>query len=60
MKAYVITTGAVFAPLVLLHLWRAFVEGLHLFSEPFFVASTAAAAGLAVWAWRVHGKISRG
>jgi hypothetical protein len=60
MKAYVITTGALFAVLVLLHLWRAIVEGMQQFRDPFFVTMTAACAGLAVWAWRVHGKIPKG
>jgi len=57
MKAYVTTTGALFALLVLLHLWRAFVEGKQMFTDPFFICTTLLSAGLAVWAWRVRAKI---
>jgi hypothetical protein len=54
MKAYVITTGVVFAALVIAHVARLFAEGLRLLTEPFFVLMTAAAAALAVWAgWLV-------
>lgn len=57
MKAYVTTTGALFALLVLVHVWRAIVEGPQLFKEPFYSGITLACAGLAVWAWRVRSKI---
>jgi hypothetical protein len=53
MRAYTITTGAVFGLLALLHLWRAIEEGPHLAKDPFFVAITVVAAALAVWAFRV-------
>jgi hypothetical protein len=53
MKAYLITTGTVFALLTAAHVWRVFVEGAHLAKEPFFVAITIAAAALALWAWRL-------
>lgn len=50
MKAYVITTGVVFAALVIAHVARLFAEGVHLLTEPLFVLLTAAAASLAIWA----------
>ena len=50
MKAYVMTTGAVFALLTLAHLLRIIVEGPHLAKDPFWVLVTIAAAGLCVWA----------
>ncbi len=54
MKTYVITTGVVFAALVIAHVARLFAEGPRLLTEPFFVLMTAAAAALAVWAgWLV-------
>ena len=53
MKAYVMTTGALFAVLVVLHVWRALVEGSSLLKDPFFIATTLAAAALAVWACRL-------
>ena len=59
MKAYVTTTGALFALLVLVHVWRAFVEGPQLFREPFYIGITVASAGLAVWACRLLMKMPK-
>ena len=53
MKAYVITTGAVFALLTLAHLLRLILEGPHLAKDPFYLLITVAAAGLCFWAWRL-------
>jgi hypothetical protein len=53
MKAYVMTTGAVFGLLTLVHLLRIFVEGRHLATDPFYLLITLAAASLCLWAWRV-------
>ena len=53
MKAYVMTTGAVFALLTLAHLLRIILEGPHLATEPFYILITIAAAGLSIWAWRL-------
>jgi hypothetical protein len=56
MKAYVMTTGAVFGLLTLVHLWRIIVEGLHLVTDPWYVLITVAAGALCVWAWRLLGR----
>ena len=53
MKAYVMTTGAVFGLLTLAHLWRVIEEGPHLARDPWYVLITVAAAALCVWAWRL-------
>ena len=53
MKAYVITTGTVFALIFAAHIWRAAAEGAALAKNPIFLLTTAAAAGLVVWAWRI-------
>ena len=53
MKAYVMTTGAVFGLLTLAHIWRIVAEGPHLATNPSFVLITVAAATLCVWAWRL-------
>jgi hypothetical protein len=53
MRAYVMTTGAVFGLIVLAHIWRGIEEGTHLATEPGFVLLTAFAAALSVWAWRL-------
>lgn len=50
MRAYVITTGAVFAILVAVHVLRAIQEGPQLLKEPPFILTTVAAAALCVWA----------
>lgn len=53
MKAYIVTTGVVFAALVVAHVARLVAEGFHLLTEPFFVLMTVAAAVLAGWAVRL-------
>ena len=50
MKAYLLTTGVVFALLTLAHLLRIIMEGPHLAKDPFFLLITVAAGGLCVWA----------
>jgi len=50
MKAYVITSGALFALLVLVHVWRAGVEGPRMFSDPVFLIFTILALAMSVWA----------
>ena len=59
MKAYLITTGTVFALITVAHIWRVAAEGSHLARDPVFLLLTFAAAGLSVWAWRLVGRISR-
>ena len=59
MKAYVMTTGVVFALLTLAHLLRIIVEWPYLAREPFLLLITVAAAGLSLWAWRVL-RLSKG
>jgi hypothetical protein len=53
VKAYVITSGAIFGLVTLAHIWRAVDEGTRLATEPGYVLITLAAAALALWAWRV-------
>jgi hypothetical protein len=53
MKAYVITTGTVFALILLAHILRAFAEGPRLAKDPVFALLTIAAATLSFWAWRL-------
>ena len=51
MKAYVMTSGAIFGLITLVHIWRVFEEGTRLVSEPWYVLITLAAAALCLWAW---------
>lgn len=53
MKAYVITSGTVFALVFAAHIWRATAEGVSLAKNPIFILTTTAALALVVWAWRV-------
>jgi hypothetical protein len=53
MKAYVITTGAVFGLVTLLHIWRGIEEGPHLAADPWYILLTLAAAALCLWALRL-------
>ena len=50
MKAYIITTGIVFAMITIAHLLRFMSEGSRLLTEPVFILLTIFAASLAVWA----------
>jgi hypothetical protein len=53
MRAYVMTTGAVFGLITLAHIWRVIEEEPHLATEPWFVLLTVAAASLCLWAVRL-------
>jgi hypothetical protein len=53
VRAYVITTGIVFALLTVAHLLRMAMEDPHLAADPIYIAITAAAAGLSGWAFYV-------
>ena len=53
VKAYVITTGTVFGLIVVAHVWRVAVEGPALAKDLAYLLLTLAAAGLALWSWRV-------
>jgi hypothetical protein len=50
MRAYIMTSGAIFAVLVAAHIWRVAVEGLPVARDPWFVGSTLIAVSLSVWA----------
>jgi hypothetical protein len=53
MKAYLATTGSLFALLALVHVWRAIVERETLATDPVFLIITVLAAGLSIWAFRL-------
>jgi hypothetical protein len=53
VKAYLVTTGAVFSLITLAHIWRMIAEGSHLAADPSYLLLTAVAAALGVWAWRL-------
>ena len=53
MKAYIVTTGVLFAVLVIAHLLRIAGGETALVRDPFFVAATIIPTALCVWAWRL-------
>ena len=53
MRVYVMITGVLFGLLVAAHVWRMFAEDPHLATSPPFIAITAVAAGLCLWAARL-------
>lgn len=60
MKAYLISTGMVFALLVVAHMARVALEGTRLLTEPDFVLATIVPACLGVWAWRLLKQLKAG
>jgi len=52
MRAYVITSGAIFGLITLAHLVRLVLER-RLIPDPVFIIFTLLSAGLTIWAWRV-------
>ncbi|MGH9896456.1 MAG: hypothetical protein ACREA0_31555 [bacterium] len=52
MRAYIMTTGAVFGLLSLAHLWRISLER-HLATDPWFILITVAAGSMCIWAGRL-------
>jgi hypothetical protein len=53
MKAYLMTTGAVFGLITLAHVFRIIEEGPQTARDPWFVLLTLITAGLAIWALRL-------
>jgi hypothetical protein len=53
MRAYLITTGAVFGLLVVAHVWRIIGESRALARDPAYLAITLACAALGLWAARL-------
>jgi hypothetical protein len=51
MRAYVLTTGVIFALLAIVHVWRAIAERGSIATDPWFLIITCIAAGLSVWAF---------
>jgi hypothetical protein len=53
MKAYVMTTGALFGLVTLAHLLRIYEEGPQLATDPWFILLTVAAGAICLWAVRL-------
>jgi hypothetical protein len=59
MKAYVITTGAIFGLLTVAHLLRIVMENPHLATDPVYILLTVASAALGTWALYVLRRSNR-
>ena len=57
MKAYVITSGAIFALITIAHIAHIAME-THVLREPFFLLLTLLAAALSIWAFVVLRRVS--
>jgi len=53
MKAYVLTSGFIFALVLAAHVARLFAEGFHLVRQPTFALTSLLSIALSVWAWRL-------
>ena len=58
MKAYIITTGIVFALITIAHIARLATE-TSVLREPIFLVLTILAAALSIWAFVVLRRVSR-
>ncbi len=58
MKAYLITTGTLFAVIVLLHAWRVTIE-TNLLRDPTYYVITIVAAAMSLWAFRLLRHMTR-
>ena len=59
MRAYVVTSGSVFALVVVAHVLRAVEEGISRAADPWFLLSTAISLALAVWAGRTFKQVAQ-
>ena len=53
MRAYLLTTGVMFALVAVAHVWRIAVESRALATEPSFVGLTVVAVLMSAWAFRL-------
>lgn len=59
MRAYLLTTGTLFALIVVAHVWRVIEESRALLYDPWYWLITALALGLCVWAFRLVRSVPR-
>ena len=59
MKAYIATSGTIFGVITLAHIFRVYAEGVERAKDPWFLATTAIAVALTVWAWRAWRHVAR-
>ena len=57
MKSYLLTTGVIFALIVVAHVLRIMAEGPKLLLQPVFALTSILSVGLALWAWRLFRRL---
>lgn len=60
MKYYLITTGLSFILIFIGHIARAYQEGVWVFSEPIFLASSILSIGFCLWFIVLYKKLRQG
>lgn len=53
MRAYLISTGVLFALVAVAHVWRVIAESSELATDPWFILLTVLAVGMSAWAFRL-------
>ena len=53
MRAYLISTGVLFALVAVAHVWRVIVESRALATDPWYVLLTILAVVMSAWAFRL-------
>jgi hypothetical protein len=53
MRAYLITTGVLFALVAVAHVWRVVAESRALATDPWYVLLTILAVAMSAWAFRL-------
>ena len=53
MRAYLISTGVLFALVAVAHVWRVIAESSALATDPWFILLTILAVGMSAWAFRL-------
>ena len=60
MRAYLITTGVLFALVAVAHVWRVIAESSVLATDPWFVLLTILAVAMSAWAFRLLPSVAQG
>lgn len=58
MRAYIITTGIIFALIAIAHIARIATEATHVLREPIFLVLTVVTAALSIWAFVLLRRVS--
>jgi hypothetical protein len=59
MKAYIVTTAAIFGLITVAHILRIVMEGAQLATQPIYILLTLVSAALSVWGWYVLRRSNR-